>query len=226
MKKIIFLAFIFCTACTSAISTNLYSELKPINDIFDAGDYTSAKKQIDRIEKKIGSDYTTPIDKKMIYSFKGAVFTGLNDYESAIIYYRKASNIKTDNKNLEINDLTALIKLCVAVRNNNCANKAYNELPQAISLFKKDRQAKLILDFRFHELKNSGIPVQITFDIDKNGVPENISSADANTNKNAINEAKKIAAKLRYIPTISSGKHIKTKDIKETIYINPKWLKN
>lgn len=224
MRNIVYLLILLCTACATAISQNLYQEFQSIDKVLTSNDYESAKQLIDRVEDGIGTKYTSPIDKKMIYDYKGAVLTYLNNYEEAISYYRLASDIKTDRADLEVKDLTNLIKLCATVQKEDCAKKAYRELPQAVALYKRDGEAELILDFRYYELQGTGIPVHVTFDIDNKGIPKNITAQNGSESSPAINEALKLAAMLRYIPNISNGNPTETSGVAETIYIKREWV--
>ncbi|WP_027874437.1 energy transducer TonB [Spongiibacter marinus] len=224
MKSVILFVFLLCTACTAAISKNLYGDLLPIEEIYQSGDYKLAKLRIDQVEKGIGSKYTDPIDKKMIYGFKGSILAGLKDYEQSIIYYRKASDIKTDNAVLEVRDLTTLIKICASMRKDECAREAYQELPDAVALHKKDGEAKLILDFSYLEKSETAISVPVTFDIDDDGIPINIVAKKSNASKRSVAEALKLAAMLRYIPKIVNGVRIETSGVEEVIYVRPEWV--
>lgn len=224
MRIIAFLLILLCTACATVISQDLYKEFQSIDKVLSTKDYQSAISIIDQVEAGIGSKYTSQIDKKMIYDYKGAVLTYLNNYEEAITYYRLASDIKTDRADLEVKDLSTLIKLCATVKNEPCAKKAYRELPQAVVLYKRDGEAELILDFRYTQLKGSGIPIQVTFDIDSGGIPKNISLQSATASSPAAIEALKLAAMLRYIPKINNGSPTTTPSISETIYIKREWV--
>lgn len=224
MKNVILLVFLLCTACTATISKNLYGDLLPIEEIYQGGDYKLAKLRIDQVEEEIGSKYTDPIDKKMIYGFKGSILAGLKDYEQSIIYYRKASDIKTDNAVLEVRDLTTLIKLCASTGKEECARDAYQELPHAVALHKKDGEVKLILDFSYLEKSETAISVPVTFDIGNDGIPVNIVAKKGNASKRSISEALKLTAMLRYIPKIVNGEPMETSGVEEVIYVKPEWV--
>ncbi|MBD2860338.1 hypothetical protein IB286_15190 [Spongiibacter sp. KMU-158] len=224
MKNLLLFVFVLCTACAAAISKNLYGDLLPIEEIYQAGDYKLAKLRIDHVEEGIGSKYVDPIDKKMIYGFKGSILSGLKDYEQSIIYYRKAADIKTDNAALEIRDIASLIKLCASIGKEECAREAYQELPDAVALHRKDGDAKLVLDFSYLDKSDSAIPVPVVFDIDAGGIPLNIIAEKSSASKRAVFEALKLAAMLRYIPKIVNGEPAEASGVKVVIWVKPKWV--